>query len=542
MTENLITGNAAIAQGALDAGLEVITGYPGSPATTVLENVLERRGGREIYAEWSANEKVAFEVATGASIAGARAMVCMKSVGLNVGLDPLTNLNLTGCNGGFVLLLGDDPGGWGSQNEQDGRLLAAFTEIPILEPSDPQEGYRMARYAFELSEEHAIPVMIRTTRKYSTATGKVDFAASRPAGERKRYHRPENGWISVPQYIIGLHQELRRKNLAVAEQFESAPFNQADIRGGFGLICSGHAFAKARKALDSISPATVSMLKLGTTNPLPEKTIQAYLSEVPEVLVCEDNHPFIEKGVRELANRFGLSAGIYGRMTDHLPWPGELSEIVIRGAVSRFMGMTPPDDAGETEAWEYGTLKPYPPGCPNINIFDSLRDAVNELDMAQPVFVGDSGCGVRSMSLSYKTLDVKLCMGSSVGVAWGMVKGGINRRVVALVGDSSFFHTSLSSILNAIHHEADIMIVILYNHSTATTGQQPHPGTAQTASGSDGQRISMEAVLGAAGARHIRRVSTRKAGELKEAFKEGLAMSGLTVVIADGPCPMLDQD
>ncbi len=400
----------------------------------------------------------------------------------------------------------------------------------------------MARYAFELSEEHGIPVMIRTTRKFSTSTGEIDPQSDPAPGKRKEYFRPPEGWISVPQYILQFHEKLRQKNLAIAGQFESAPFNHISIEGKFGLMGSGHAFTKAKNVLDSCSGGPLSTLKLGTTNPLPQRTLEEFLSKVPEVLVCEDNHPFIEKGVRELANRLGIEARIYGRMTGHFPWPGELSEASIHQAVSLFTSMKPLAEDPEAEAWQYGTLKPFPKGCPNINIFDGLRDAIKELDIERPVLVGDSGCGVRSMSLPYQTLDVKLCMGSSVGVAWGMVKGGINRRAVALVGDSSFFHTGISSILSAIHHNADVMIIILYNHATATTGQQPHPGSEQTASGHPGRGVSMEAILNAGEAGFVKRVNTEKTAELKDAFKEGLAMKGMAVIIADGPCPMLTHD
>ena len=513
---SLLSGNEAIAQGAWEGGVLVGAGYPGTPSTEILENLARKDGVR---CEWSPNEKVALEVAIGASFAGARAIATMKHVGLNVAADALMTAAYTGVKGGLVIVVADDPGMHSSQNEQDSRRWGPFGRVPILEPSDSTEALAMARSAFELSEKLDMPVLLRSTTRLSHGKGLVE-TGTRVEAARQPYKTTRPKWVMMPGAAKVRRVDLDRRLAAATEQSESCEFTREEMReASLGVITSGIAYQYVREALP-----VASALKLGMTFPLPEARIRAFASRVGRLCVVEELDPYILTAVKAM----GIEVDDAG-----LPHRGELTQGLIRAA---FGGEAPATREPMTD------LPPRPPmlcpGCPHRGVFRALREM-------NAVVTGDIGCYTLAALPPLGAMDSCVCMGASIGMAHGFALAGAgpeDRPVVAVIGDSTFAHSGMTGLMDAVYNGGSETVVILDNRITAMTGHQDNPFTGRTLSGDPAHEIDIEAVVRALGVEDVQTVDPNLFKPVEKALARATAHAGVSVVIAKAPCALLSRE
>jgi indolepyruvate ferredoxin oxidoreductase alpha subunit len=529
-----MTSPRALALGAVASGVKVVASYPGSPSSETVAALIDLAGLHGLHVEWSSNEKVALEIGIGASIAGRRALVGTKSVGMNVMLDPLMALNLTPVHGGLVILLGDDPGGYGSQNDQDTRPLAPMLEMPWLEPATPAEGFAMIRAAFELSEGHQTAVVVRITRSFVQQAEALEL----PEGP---HPRPDLGlareawrFVPVPRNVVEKHRALHER-LALMERWaDEAPFNRIEGDGGRGIIAAGFAHRKLRDVLGESPRDDLRVLKLGVLFPLPRDVVGRFLSGCREVLILEENEPFLEIPIKALAHDLGLPARILGKASGHTPREGELYRWRIQQALERFLpGFVPARAYLEAdEASERPPRENFCAGCRFGEIVDVLKATAARLGQ-DPVLVGDPGC----LAPVGDRIDAKFAIGSAVGVADGLARAGIRERAVAMFGDSSFFHTTMPAIANAVHQGSDILMVVLDNGATVTSGFQGNPGQPRDALGRPAPALDIEVIARAIGVgRAVTVGPDHLDARLPEVFREGLSRRGLALIVVRTPC------
>ena len=522
-------GDEALAYGALAGGVKIVTGYPGSPSSGTIEVLIQLARRHGFYVEWSTNERVALEMGIGASIAGYRALVCTKSVGLNVMADPLMALNLTPLNGGLVIVLGDDPGGYGSQNDQDSRVLAAFLEIPLLEPAGAAEAYAMIQEAFFISEKFHTPMIVRETRSFSQQKEKVHL-------RDESYHEVGAGlvrepyrFVPVPLNAVEKHRALHGRMESVRAWAEGSHFNRKTGTGEKGVIGAGFAYKKLCDVAGEVAAEEFRLLKLGVLYPLPRKTVVDFLRECREVLVIEETEPFLETHIKAAAFDAGCSTLIAGKTGSHIGREGELFRWQIQRALMGFMpGFVPQRNySKENEVEERPKKKDHCATCRYDEVLDSLENAAKSLGQ-KPVLIGDPGCLVTAA----ERLDAKYALGSAVGVAGGLQRAGIDERAVAIFGDSSFFHSALPAICSAAHNRSEILMVVLDNKATATSGFQPHPGVGKNAMGHKAPALDIEELARACGVKNILTSGMdKKEAELEETFRRALSYHELTLVI-----------
>ncbi|MCX5912003.1 MAG: thiamine pyrophosphate-dependent enzyme [Deltaproteobacteria bacterium] len=539
-----LTGEEALAQGAWEAGVCVAAGYPGSPSTRFLERLAEISRVDDVYCEWSSNEKVAFEMALGASMAGKRASVSMKSVGLNVALDPLMVANLGGVSGGLVIILGDDPGAWGSQNEQDSRFLVRAAEVPLLEFSSPQEAYDMVQYAFSLSEKFELPVFVRETRSSANEKGAVYVKAERIQTSQKHFLELEP-WKCFPENPPEKHRKLQAKIQMIMDEFNLGPFNHMVVKSSKGIIAVGFMAARVERLLSGKGGEPLSVFKIGTIYPLPEESLIKFLSQMEEILVAEELQPIVEDHLRSKAHLHNLKTRIYGKETGHLPKYGELFESHLRNAVAESLkveiglaGHLEPERDEKRKV----LYKSLPPECPFFQSFMAFSRVIpNDLKM-RPIFVGDDGCLTRLRNAPFSLIGCKFNMGSSLGIASGLYRAGEKRKIVVLVGDSSFFHTAIPAYLDAVARGVQIMVVVLDNRCTAMTGCQANPGTDWALQGRAQKRIAIRSILQSPGIPLFREVNAfGDPRDLAAAFQECIESEDFAVLLVTGPCPNLKE-
>src|SRR5579883_2788164 len=529
-----MTSAQALAAGALVSGVKVVTSYPGSPSSETVEVLIELAERHGVYVEWSSNEKVAMEIGIGASIAGRRALVCTKSVGLNVMLDPLMALNLTPVHGGLVILLGDDPGGYGSQNDQDSRPLAPMLEMPWLEPATPAEGFAMMRAAFAVSEQYHTAMIVRETRSFTQQVEPIDLPEAPYPQPDLGFLREPWRFVPVPRNVVAKHRALHER-LAVLETWaDAAPFNRVVGKGDLGIIGAGFAYRKLLDVLGDEPRDGLTLLKLGVLFPLPRGLVAGFLAGCREVLVLEENEPYLETQIKAVAQESDIRTRIRGKATGHTRREGELFRWQIQQALTRFVPGFRPAAAylEQDEASERPPRENHCAGCRFGVILDALRAAAERLGQ-DPVLVGDPGC----LAPLGDRLDAKFAIGSAVGVADGLSRAGIGRRAVALFGDSSFFHTTLPAIGNAVHHGSDILMVVLDNGATVTSGFQPNPGVPRDALGRPATALDFERIARAIGVHFVHSVGPDDLdSRLAEVFHQGLTHPGLGLIVVRTPC------
>jgi indolepyruvate ferredoxin oxidoreductase alpha subunit len=497
------------------------------------------------------------EMAFGASVGGRRALLCVKGVGLNVALDPLMALNLSGCNAGFVILVGDDPGGWGSQNEQDSRALALAAELPLLEPTTVSDAGLAMRQAFQWSEAMGMPVLVRITRALVMAEGcprgrglraveKTGATGKNRATEKTAppaFVREFMRWVVLPINVVPYHRRLLRKLDEMAQDFEESALNSVQGGGVQGVIAAGFTYQKLCEVLAEVSPplrAELRILRLGTFNPMPPALITTFLEEVSAVLVLEETAPWVERAMRDMAQQEGLTVPIYGRDTHHVPRVGELLLPHIADSLNRFMPRLALSTEGARER-PRPSRQPLCDACPYIPTFDALLDVMQQAGGRETfIVVGDPGCMVRAQLPPYKLLDVKNSLGSSVGMAAGLAlsqqDADPGKRVIALCGDSSFLHSGLGGLVDAARFGARMLVVILDNGITALSGGQAHPASAVNARGIAQLTVDVAALARDAGAGLVEVVDLDQGEDVHAALARGVDFEGVAVLIARGQC------
>ena len=516
-----LTGNEAIARGAWEAGVKVAAGYPGTPSTEILES-LASYPASDLHAQWSTNEKVALDVAIGASFAGQRALAAMKHVGLNVAADSFMSQTYIGVNGGLVIVVADDPGIHSSQNEQDTRVYGQFGMVPVLEPSDAQEALEFTRLAFELSERFDTPVIVRTTTRLSHTRSTVAVGARQEVPSRGFVdNRAKN--VMIPVHARPRHGALLEREAALKQYLRDSPLNRRETRDTkVGVITAGTCYPYVREVLPG-----ASVLKLGASWPLPDELLREFCASVERVVVVEELEPLIERELRALglAVRGKTAAG--GAL---FPRTGEFSPDVVRAGFEKDGLLAP--RARPAAPW---TPEPVvrPPvlcaGCPHTSMFMAVRATGARV-------AGDIGCYTLAALDPLRGLDTSVAMGCSIGVAAGMARAGESRPVLATIGDSTFLHAGLPALIDAVYNDADITVLLLDNHITAMTGGQDHPGTGRTLRGEPAPRVDYEALVRAAGVKWVRTVDSYDLAAVHQTLREAIAHRGVSVVISDRPC------
>ncbi len=526
-TTELLMGNEAVARGFLEAGGGFAAGYPGTPSTEVIESLADVAKAVGIYVEWSANEKVALEAAFGASLTGVRSMAVMKHVGLNVASDALMSIAYTGVRGGLVVFSAGDPSMWSSQNEQDNRIYGLLSYVPVLTPSDPQEAKDITVRAFDLSEQFGHPVLEVSTTRVSHTRGPVLLGPLRPPRTRGSFERSRSLTL-VPavareqrERLVSKWAEIRRR----LEEFE--PFNRVEGDGDVAVVADGVAYVYVREAVQRLGlEGKVRVVKLSTPVPLPRKFTLSAISGTERVLVVEELEPVVERQLKELVAEEGVRAAISGK--DLVGLTGELTLTRVMTAIGRFVGVDVPTPAGTALNLSLPPRPPtFCPGCPHRATFYSLRRAVNGLRL-KPIYSGDIGCYSLGLYEPFREQDIILEMGGSVGVANGLSHAAEGQVVIAIVGDSTFFHASIPALLNAAYNGAPFLTLVLDNRVTAMTGEQPDPGTGVNAMGEPAKVISIEELARGAG---VEKVVTFDPFNIKESTEK--LMEALSYVVRE---------
>ena len=511
--KKIMLGNEAIARGAFEAGVKVSAAYPGTPSTEISENIVKYP---EIYAEWSPNEKVAMEVAIGASISGVRAMASMKHVGVNVASDPLYTISYAGVNGGLVLVAADDPGLYSSQNEQDSRCVARAAIIPVLEPSDSAEAKEFTMFAFELSEKYDTPVMVRTTTRLSHSQGPVELC-EREEVEDKIYERNPAKFVMMPGNAKGRHVYVEKRMNMLAEDGCDFAINRAEYRDtSIGFITSGIPYQYVREACPN-----ASVLKLGMVHPLPKKLIEEFASKVDTLYIFEELEPVIEEQVK--------SWGIKAIGKEIFTVQGEYSANMLRKAVLK----------QEVEMAAAAQVPARPPilcpGCPHRSVFSVL----NKLKIHA---AGDIGCYTLGAVAPLSVIDTTVCMGASISTLHGMemAKGkDYIKNWVAVIGDSTFMHTGVNSLMNMVYNQGTGTVMILDNSTTGMTGHQDNAATGKTLMGKEVPAINIYHLCKAMGIKNVIEVNAFDLATLEKVIKEEVAKDEVSVIITKAPCVLL---
>lgn len=512
----IMLGNEAIARGAYEAGVKVSAAYPGTPSTEISEYLVQYKD--DLYCEWSPNEKVATEVAIGASVAGVRAMSCMKHVGFNVAADPAYTVSYMGVNGGLVIVVADDPGLYSSQNEQDTRMVARAAQLPVLEPSDSAEAKDFVKVAFELSEKYDRPFVYRTTTRLAHSQGLVELQ-ERELVEDKPYVKNIQKTVMMPGNAKLRHVEIEKRNLELAEAANTLPINKVEMKDTkIGVITSGIPYQYVKEALPD-----ASVLKLGMVNPLPRKLIEEFASKVEKLYIVEELDPVIEEQVK--------SWGIQAVGKEIFTVQGEYSANMLREAI-----------AGEkleiaAPAKAPGRPPILCPGCPHRSVYYVL----NKLKLHA---AGDIGCYTLGAVAPLSVVDTTICMGASISSLHGMEKAKGKEYVknwVAVIGDSTFLHTGVNSLMNMMYNKATGTVIILDNSTTGMTGHQDHAATGKTLQGDPTYAIDIPALCRAIGVKNVIEVNAFDIAELEKVVKEEVAKDEVSVIITKAPCVLLSK-
>ena len=533
----LLLGNEAIARGAIEAGLAFATAYPGTPSSEVALNFYQIKQESDLYFEYSTNEKVALEVAAGAAVSGLRTMVTMKHVGLNVAADPLMTLAYTGINGGMVVLTADDPSLFSSQNEQDNRYYARLSGLPMLEPTTPQEAKEMTVAAFDLSEKLKLPVLLRTTTRINHSRGVVTLNEIRPRETKGSFKKDPFSYVTVPAVSRNLHIKLLKKFDQALLEADHSPFNEIIGRGKWGIITQGVSFCYVQDALEDLRARDkFSVLKLGFSFPFPTELVKKFLTQVEKVLVVEELEPIMEEAVRSVAQIMGTPISIQGKGVGQLSRLFEYDPARVRKSLAQFFDLP----YSGREAVEVSDVPPLPgrppnlcPGCPHRSTFYAIKQIAGE----EAIYPTDIGCYTLGFLPPFNIADFLICMGSSVSSAAGFSRA-LDQPVIAFIGDSTFFHSGITGLINAVHNNHRFTLVILDNETTAMTGHQPHPGVDMALLGQPNTRISIEEVVRGIGVKHISVVTPRKIKETSAAVKKALEFDGVSVIISKEICPL----
>jgi indolepyruvate ferredoxin oxidoreductase alpha subunit len=537
----MLLGNEAIARGAVEAGVAFATTYPGTPSSEISLNLFQMSQESDLYFEYSTNEKVALEVAAAAANSGLRTFCMMKHVGLNVAADPLMTLAYVGVTGGMVILTADDPAMFSSQNEQDNRYYAKFGGLPMLEPSSVAEAKDMIKEAFELSESLGQPVLLRTTTRINHSNAFVTFGDIKKPSTQGRFLRDPQRCVTVPAVSRGLHAKLLEKLGKATQLAESSVFNFVQGQGKFGIIANGVSFHYAEDAIKDLGLADqIRILRMGFSNPMPEQLIKNFLKACDKVLVIEEGEPFMEEAVKAFGQEEGIvipingksrgkSENLFSRLSEYDP-------AMVREKIANYFGIdyTPATKMDITDIPEIAMRPPnLCSGCSHRATFYEVKQAAKDMDVIYPT---DIGCYTLGFLPPLSMGDFVICMGSSVSTSCGFSKA-TDQKVVSFIGDSTFFHSGITGLVNAVFNNHNFTLVILENDITAMTGHQPHPGVDMERFGLDTHgRVNIEKLVRAIGVKHVSIVKPFKVKKSIETIREALEFKGVSVIISQEPC------
>ena len=539
----LLLGNEAIARGILEAGVSVVTTYPGTPASEIGDSISEIASQVGLYMEYSVNEMVAVQVAAGAASCGVRSLTAMKHVGLNVAADMVMTLAYTGVRGGYVIVTADDPECYSSQNEQDNRFYALLANLPCLEPVDAQEAKEMTVYAAEISEKLELPIFLRTTTRVSHTRGPVTFGELRKPTLKGDFVRDSKRLVMVPANSRPKHEVLLRQAAKAKEISEESPFNKV-VRNGadIGIISSSSAYNCAVEAA-ALLGLDAGVLKLGMTHPLPEKMIAGFLKSHPRVVVVEELEPYLEIQIKAIAKDCAPGSAIFGKMNgQYFPREGELTTRLVATGFSRMTNKKLPIDFGGIEEMYERVVKDLPSrppilcaGCPHRASFYVIKKVGGDV----AVYPDDIGCYALGIAPPFGIGDIMICMGASIGLGQGISRV-TGRDTIATIGDSTFFHAGIPALVNAVYNNSKMVVIVLDNLATAMTGHQPHPGTGTTGMQTPAERVLIEKVAEGCGVKYVKVVNPFRTKEAEKMLKEALQQTGPAVLIFRAPCTLMD--
>lgn len=542
MHQEFLMGNQAIALGALAAGVRLVAGYPGTPSTEVLETVAKNRQ-ENTYVEWSVNEKSAMEVGAGAAYTGARTMVTMKQVGLNVAADPLMSLEYIGVKGGMVILVADDPGPISSQTEQDTRHFARFSKLPCFDPSTVQEAYDMVQEAFEYSEKYGTPVFFRSTTRVSHGYASIqvkdvdEYKNVEPEGFVKDTKR----WVIFPKLSYQAHINIEARNEELAKVFSQykrnllIPAEEGCKELKKGIATGGFNYTYVTEAMADLGQ--LRELKVSTPHPFPEQLAVEFLTGLEEVLCIEELDPVIERELIYIAGKYHLPVKILGKLSHHVKNSGENTRDSVLADIAAFMGRQLPEQGENGQAVPVPELPVRPPvlcaGCPHRASFYAVKKAMQG---RKTIFCGDIGCYTMGNAMPLDMVDTCLCMGAGLGIAQGVGHIEPDTRCFAFVGDSTFFAAAIPGVVNAVYNQAEMTLVVLDNSTTAMTGHQPHPGTGHTMMGEVVAKVNIEAVLQGIGVTAVETVNPLDLDKSIEVVRKMAGLPGVKAIIFKYPC------
>ena len=541
----LLLGNEAITRGAIEAGVDVATTYPGTPSSEIADTfsaiaryLKSQNQTPSFYFEYSTNEKVSLEVAAAASFCNLRSLTCMKHVGLNVASDAFMTYLYVGCKGGHIIVSADDPACHSSQNEQDNRYFALFGSAPMLEPTTPQEAKEMTRLGFDLSEQLRLPILLRTTTRLNHARGPVKLLKPKQS-KGKGFFEKDPDLVTVPSVARKQHPILLEKMEKAAALSDVSPFNEIITHGKknrMGIVTSGVSFNYVTEAVKDLG-IEASILKLGMTHPLPPQMCKRFIENCDTIVVVEELEPFLENQFKAMAHDMGSSVKILGKSTGHFSRLYEYNPDIVTGTLAEIFKKKNPFIT--TPAVKLPLPRRPPalcPGCPHRATYYAAKKVAPETT----VYPTDIGCYTLGKEPPLEMADLLLCMGSNAGTACGLAVA-TDQKIISFMGDSTFFHSGIPPVVNAAHHNHDVVITVLDNRTTAMTGHQPHPGTDTDGMGNKAKRILVEDVVKGCGIEHIEVVNPNVIRKTSEAFKRALDFKGPSVVVSKAPCILLEN-
>ena len=533
MKQEYVMGNQAIALGALAAGVNVAAGYPGTPSSEIIDTIAAHNKNKAVHVEWSINEKAAMEIAAGASYAGARCLVTMKMMGLNVASDALMSLAYVGVEGGVVVVVADDPGPISSQTEQDTRLFGKYCRIPVFDPTSVEEAFEMIKDAFDYSEKYQTPVIFRPTTRVDHAYALIEYDENTTPKDFKGFEKNAKRFVIFPRLSRMNHEMIEKRNPVISDDFSEYKMNTASGKKGNkkAVLTGGISYAYAKEYIQDREDVT--LIKIATPHPFPEKFVLDLLEGVSDVLVLEELYPYLEDELLLLAGKKHLNINVLGKHTFDSPLAGENTAEDIAKRIAKFLG----DEWKEKTSDSVPELPQRPPvlcaGCPHRASFYAVKQAMKG---RKANFCGDIGCYTLGNAMPLDMVDTCLCMGAGITMAQGLYRTDKDTVNFAFVGDSTFFASGMTGIANAIYNEADMVLCVLDNSTTAMTGHQPHPGTGINMMGDVVAKISIEAILKGMGIEKVVRVNPLELDKSIETVKECADAKGVKAILFESPC------
>ena len=538
----LLLGNEAIARGAIEAGVAVASTYPGTPSSEISLQFFQVSQQSKLYFEYSTNEKVAMEVAAAAANSGVRSMCVMKHVGVNVAADALMTLAYVGVKGGMIVITADDPYMFSSQNEQDNRFYAKLSGLPMVEPSSVEEAKELVSYAFEISEKLQEPVLFRTTTRINHSTGIVTLRKINPPKIKGDFVKDPFNLVTIPAVSRKLHVKLLANIEKAQELSEASPYNFITGKGKWGIVCNGVSYNYAEDAIKELDIGDrISLLRIGFSHPMPEKIIKSFLKKCEKVLVIEEGEPYMEEKIKAFAQEEGLMLPIRGKTKDLFTRLYEFNPAQVRENIAKFFEL-PYTPVKKPDLSDVPEVPQRPPnlcaGCSHRATYYAVKKAAEGLGTIYPT---DIGCYTLGVLPPLSTADFLLCMGSSVGTGCGF-STATDKKVISFIGDSTFFHSGIPGLINAVFNNHNFTLVILDNSTTAMTGHQPHPGVDMKDFNLEGYgRVSIENVVRAIGVPHVAVIRPYRVNKSIETLKEAINYKGVSVIISQEACTLYAQ-